>query len=146
MRLVLWVWFQVAESKLESLQQHSSGLEREVGQLRAELRAVRKRLRGVEREAESREGEGVHHEAELGSLKAQVCMCVSVCGSMYVGVEGVIWWFLLHVTHYVYLQLESAQQLLLREAELRTRAEHVASQASQQLETAADRDKVSADQ
>ena len=50
------------------------------------------------------------------------------------------------MTHYEYLQLESAQQLLLREAELRTRAEHVASQASQQLETAADRDKVSADQ
>ena len=70
------------------------------------------------------------------------CMWEYVCG----GVEGVIWWFLLHVTHYEYLQLESAQQLLLREAELRTRAEHVASQASQQLETAADRDKVSADQ
>jgi hypothetical protein len=98
----------VVEGKYESLQQHCIGLEREMGQVRAELREGRKRLKGVEKEAESREGKRIGQEVELHALKKQ---------------------------------LEHTQQELLREAEVRVRAEHAASQATQQLEAmAAQRD------
>lgn len=62
----------MAELKYESLQQHCSGLEREVGEMRVELRATRKRLKGAEKEVESREGEGSSQEAELQALRKQV--------------------------------------------------------------------------
>ena len=71
---------QVVEGKYESLQQHCIGLEREMGQVRAELREGRKRLKGVEKEAESWEGKRIGQEVELHALKKQVvCVCVCVC-------------------------------------------------------------------
>ena len=58
---------QVAEGRYEALQEHCTGLEREVADLRAELREARAAL---EKGAESQKIGS--HEAELSALRQQV--------------------------------------------------------------------------